>query len=89
MRDAAKQGQMLLVRCKLCHGSANYWAADLVRVVGPLHEVHVPPFPCSRCGTSEYVMVKWTIPPSSELSKLTVRRPVKQVSKWIWRNEKA
>jgi hypothetical protein len=89
MRDAAQQGQMLILHCELCKGSANYWAHDLVLVVGPLHIVHVPPFPCSRCGTCDYVSVNCTLPPASELAKITVRRPVKQVAKWIWRNEQA
>ena len=89
MRDAAESGQMLMVRCNLCHRTVNYWAYDLVKVVGPHHEVHVPPFQCSRCRTREYLDVKCTIPSASELATLTVRRPVKQIAKWIWRTEKA
>lgn len=75
--------------CGLCKVTATYWAHDLMRVVGPHHIVHTPPFACSRCGTMEFVNVKTTVPPTSELSKIIVRRPVKQVTKWIWRNEQA
>lgn len=89
MREAAASGQMLMVRCNLCHRSVNYWAHDLLTVLGPYHEVHVPPFPCSHCRTSEYLNVKCTLPPTSELGTLTVRRPIKQITKWVWRNEKA
>jgi len=89
LRDAAASGQMLMTRCGLCGRSANYWATDLVKVLGPLHEVHVPPFKCSRCGTRDYVDVKVTVPAASQLNTLTVRRPIRQITKWIWRNEGA
>ena len=89
MRHAAEGGQLIMVRCGLCHHRANYWAQDLVKVVGPTHEVHVPPFPCSRCKTRDYIDVKCTVPPATELDGLTVRRPVRKVTKWIWRDEKA
>lgn len=33
--------------------------------------------------------VRWTIPASSDIAaRLIVRRPVRQVMKWIWRDEK-
>jgi hypothetical protein len=89
MRDAAASGQMVMVRCGLCHRAVNFWAEDLVKVVGPSHEVHVPPFPCSHCRTSEYLNVSCTVPSASALATLTVRRPIKQITKWIWRTEKA
>ncbi|TDT74750.1 hypothetical protein BDE40_1466 [Litoreibacter halocynthiae] len=89
MRDAANLNQLLTVRCNLCRRSVNYWAHDLLKVVGPDHQLHVPPFPCSKCRTSEYLNVTYVIPLVSELENLTVRRPVKRIAKWIWRNEKA
>jgi len=80
---------MLTMRCGLCRRSVNYWASDLVKVVGPHHEVHVPPFPCSKCRTREYIRIEWRVPPASALNDLTVRRPVKQITKWIWADERA
>lgn len=81
---------LIEVSCNACRRRVNYWAADLVDVLGPDHEVHRPPFPCSKCRTIEYLNVRWHVPSSSELEAgLTVRRPVKQVVKWIWRNERA
>jgi len=35
MDHAASSGQMLVMLCKLCGLSTNYWADDLVKVVGP------------------------------------------------------
>jgi hypothetical protein len=89
MRDAAREDQLIGVRCNVCRRSVNYWANDLVKVVGPNHEVHVPPFPCSKCRTSEYLNVTCEVPSASKLQSLTVRRPVKKITKWIWRNERA
>ncbi|SDX41398.1 hypothetical protein SAMN04488001_3147 [Litoreibacter albidus] len=84
----ASLGMLITVRCPFCRRTVNFWAADLVQVLGPDHELHVPPFPCSRCKTRE-VDVTWCVPASSTLTDLTVRRPVRQVVKWVWRDEKA
>ena len=89
MKHAADSRQLLRITCKRCNQSVNYWAHDLVQVVGADHQVHVPPFPCSRCKTCEYLNVTWTVPNARELQALTVRRPVKQVVRWVWRDEKA
>jgi hypothetical protein len=89
LADAARDGMLISVTCLLCRRTVNYWAEDLVRVVGPMHQRHLPPFPCSRCRTAEHMAVRWCIPTSAEREKLMVRRPVKQVVKWVWRNERA
>ncbi|MCV2887029.1 hypothetical protein [Ruegeria aquimaris] len=79
---------LITVRCPMCRRTVNFWAADLIKVLGPDHELQNPPFPCSRCKNNE-VDVRWTIPAASDLERLTVRRPVRQIVKWIWRDEKA
>ena len=89
LADAARDGMLISVTCHLCRRTAHYWAEDLVRVVGPRHQRHLPPFMCSRCRTAEHMAVRWCIPTSAEREKLMVRRPVKQVVKWVWRNERA
>ena len=89
MKDAAESRQLLRIKCNLCRRSANYWAHDLVQVVGPRHEVHVPPFPCSHCNTSEFLQIELAVPSARELQSLTVRRPVRQVVRWLWRDERA
>ncbi|AVO36579.1 hypothetical protein [Pukyongiella litopenaei] len=78
---------LITVKCPGCRRRVNYWAADLVQVLGPEHQLHEPPFPCSRCRTRE-VDVSWSIPSPRDLQGLTVRRPVRQVVKWIWRDER-
>ena len=81
---------MMTMRCGLCHRTVRYWAADLVMVVGPGHQAHLAPFACGKCGTSEFVDVSWNLPGAAELAAgLTVRRPVRQIVKWIWRDERA
>lgn len=79
---------MITLRCNHCRRSVNYWAADLVQVVGD-HQVHIPPWPCGRCGTRDFLHVSWEVPTTTTLNGLTVRRPVSKIEKWIWRDEKA
>ncbi len=88
LAHAASNGMLITVCCPYCRRRVHFWAADLAKVLGPDHELHVPPFPCSRCRTRE-LDVKWCIPSAADLENLTVRRPVRQVVKWIWKDERA
>lgn len=88
--EKAASGLLMIMRCNLCGKVVRFWAADLVKVLGPHHQAHVPPFPCSRCRTRDYIDLRWTMPSATELAEgLTVRRPVRQVVRWKWRDEKA
>lgn len=79
---------LIVMRCTRCRRKVSYWAEDLVRVVGYWHEAHVPPWPCGRCRTREYMVMRWRIPSTSELqARIVVRRPVKQITKWVWQDE--
>ncbi|MCV2870379.1 hypothetical protein OEW28_17330 [Defluviimonas sp. WL0002] len=90
MEDAARDGLLVEVRCNACQRKVAYWAVDLRMVLGPDHPVHVAPFACSACRTRDFLDVRCRVPSVRELADgLTVRRPVKQVVKWIWRNERA
>ena len=91
LRDAASEGMLLTVRCNGCRRQVHYLAADLVQVLGWDHEAHVPPpWPCSRCRTSEYLSMRSWLPAASQMAEgITVRRPVGQVTRWKWRDEKA
>ena len=89
MSDAARSGLLMTVYCGGCRRTVHYWAVDLVQVVGAFHEAHVAPWPCSRCRSMEYMTMRGRIPAASELQGLTVRRPVRQIVKWIWRDEPA
>lgn len=52
--------------------------------VGQLMIVHAPPFPCSKCGRTDYIKVSLKIPETGDYGHLIVRRPagVKRVQKW-------
>lgn len=89
MGEAAADGMLITLRCNGCHRTMYFWAVDLVRVLGEHHQVHVPPWPCSRCKTAEFINVTWAVPSPEKLAGLTVRRPVRKVERWLWRNEKA
>ncbi|WP_299911611.1 hypothetical protein [uncultured Paracoccus sp.] len=77
--------------CNGCRRRVNYWAADLAQVIeDPFHEAHVPPWGCARCKTAEYMVMRWHVPSAEEMAKgLTVRRPVRKIEKWLWRDERA
>lgn len=91
IRDCARDGMLITMRCNACRRQMNYWAADLAQVIEDrFHEAHVPPWGCGRCRTKEYMVMRWRIPSAEELaSGLTVRRPVRKITKWVWRDEKA
>lgn len=82
LQDAANDGMVLELRCRLCRQRATFMALDLLRVCGPHHPVHVAPFSCGRCGTIDYVTVKTRVPSLEEYGRLPIRRPVRQVWKW-------
>lgn len=85
----AGEGMMIVMRCNGCRREVRYWASDLLLVLDFFHEAHVPPWPCSRCRTIEYMKMRWVLPSAADLQAgIVVRRPVQQVTKWIWRNEK-
>jgi hypothetical protein len=90
MADAARAGMLITLRCDLCRRTVHYWAADLVQVVGPMHRSRVPPWPCGKCKTSEFITLRCEVPSASKIAagEIVVRRPVKQVLKWIWRDER-
>jgi hypothetical protein len=87
MRDAAQDGMIITMRCALCRRTVHFWAADLLQVLGD-HQVHVPPWPCSRCRSIEHMAVSWSVPSAQMLAGLTVRRPVRKIEKWLWRDER-
>lgn len=89
MCDAARDGMLITLRCNGCRRTMHFWAVDLVRVVGEDHQLHLAPWPCSRCRTAEYISVSWTVPGAAMLAGLTVRRPVRKIERWLWRDEKA
>lgn len=85
---AVEHGMLLTMHCPYCRRTAHFWAKDLIQVLGPDHEMHRPPFSCSKCKTPD-IRVSWRIPAAAELQGLLVRRPVRKIERWIWRDEPA
>ncbi|MEO3414072.1 hypothetical protein AAFO92_05380 [Roseovarius sp. CAU 1744] len=82
LKDAARLCQVMTVRCNLCHRKTNFLASDLIKVVDPDLPAHQPPFPCSRCKTTEYINVRLRVPDATEIGKLPIRRPDRIIQKW-------
>ncbi len=88
IKDAADDGQLLVLKCNLCRRTTYFLAIDLLTIIDPKHPVHIPPFPCGRCKTREYVNVKIHHPNPGDYGQLPVRRPGKIVRIQKWRNVK-
>jgi hypothetical protein len=89
LADAAKDGLLLICRCTLCRGRVTrFLASDLVTLLDPRREADLPPFPCSRCGTAEYVRVKFHHPSAGDYGHLVVRRPAGIRRTQTWRSVK-
>ncbi len=82
--DAARDRQVVTIRCDGCRRSENFLAEDFALVFGPEQPAHVPPFACSRCGTRDYLDLALRVPSAEDCVTLRVRRPVKPVRRWIW-----
>lgn len=70
LADAAKDGQLLLVRCNMCKRSHHFLAADLLAFLNPKHPLHRPSFPCLYCRSTEYVSMKVHMPRAGAYSRL-------------------
>jgi hypothetical protein len=81
---AAKDGQLMLVRCNLCRRMVRYLASDLAAVLDPRRDAMHPPYPCSKCGDFRYVKVKLQLPQPGDYGHLVVRRPgpVRLIQTW-------
>ena len=82
--DAARDRQVVTIRCNRCRRSENFLAEDFALVFGPEQPVHIPPFACSRCRTRDYLDLALRVPSAEDCVTLRVRRPVKPVRRWIW-----
>jgi hypothetical protein len=89
LSEAAAAGMILTIKCDLCRRSVHFWAADLVKILGPHYPLSKPPWLCSQCRTADYLHVRYKVWTFDELRNVTVRRPVKKITKWVWRNERA
>lgn len=89
LRDVLEINMVFTYRCNSCRREVSFLAMDLVKVMGPEHQTHIPPFPCSKCKTREYISVGRRVPSAAELEAgVQVRRPVQRVTRWLWRTEK-
>lgn len=86
MRDAAKDGRLIICKCALCRRVVRFLAADLEETKDPGWDPHVPPFPCSKCKTTDYIFVEIKIPVPGDYGSLMVRRPGPVRKTQTWRN---
>jgi len=88
MCDAAKNGQLIKLRCNLCRRNVHFLAVDLVDIVGANFPALAVPFPCSKCQKSDYIDVRVYTPLQADYGRLAVRRPDRVVKVQTWRSVK-
>lgn len=62
-------------------------SSDLAQLLGEDADAYVPPFPCGRCGQTEFVNVKLRTPVDADVDKPIIRRLVRIDKVARWRNE--
>ena len=83
--DAARDRYLVAMKCSSCRRTAYFLASDLVGLMDPkLPARDVRPFPCSRCGTDEYMSTRLRSIEQGDWGSLEVRRPgpVRHVQTW-------
>lgn len=88
LRHAAEAHQLVVVKCKNCRRVARFLCEDLVRVLDPERDVTLPPFPCSRCRSSDRLHVEVISVGASDVGLMEVRRPGPVQRTQTWRTMK-
>ena len=85
LRQAADDGQLVIVRCGLCRRTTHFLATDLVTMFDPNRSAYEPAFGCSNCKRDDYISVKLRMPATGDYGDLLVRRPgpVKRIQTWV------
>lgn len=86
LRAAAEHGQLLVLRCNLCHRAVTFLASDLIRVLDPDRDALQPPFRCSSCGEIHFLRVTLRLPEAGDWGHLVIRRPGPIIHTQTWRN---
>lgn len=89
LSEAAAAGMIMTVKCDMCRRTVHFWASDLVQILGAHHPLSKPPWLCSKCKTADYMHVRCKVWSTNSLQGLIIRRPVRKVTRWIWRDEQA
>lgn len=87
LKHAAQDGQLISMRCNGCRRQVNYYATELVDILGPNWPIKHPPWPCSACRSKEWIEVRGIFPSQTDQGKFYVRRLVKIKRVPVWRNE--
>ena len=85
--DAARGKQLVLLRCNLCNRGVTLLAEDVIKIIDPKSPTHLPPLPCSKCGSSEYVDCRIERQRETDRGLLHVRRLVGFRQVPIWRDK--
>jgi len=84
LKDAARDGLLLEIRCHGCRRTHYFLASDMAALYGGDQPAWMPPMECSRCGTREMMRVNFRSPRDGDYGNLDIRRPgpVKHIQTW-------
>jgi hypothetical protein len=87
LNSATEQGHIVRVRCGACRRAANFLPEDLAAIYGGNSFALEPLFPCSKCGTTDFVRVTTYSPEIADFGRITLRRPGPKKVVQTWANE--
>lgn len=85
--SATRLGHIVRVRCGACRRTVYFLPEDLAAIFGGARYALDAPFPCSKCGTTEFVNVNTYYPELADFGRITLRRPGPKKVVQTWRNE--
>lgn len=88
LEDAANDGMIMTVRCNMCYQTTRFLAEDLAKILEPKSSANRAPFPCSKCGTQQYVVVTISSPRIGDYGHLPIKRPSSIRVTQLWRTVK-
>lgn len=88
LRDAASMGQVIEVKCFLCHRTIFYLASDLEQILPPTTIVWRLPFKCQQCRKADYLKIRVLLPDQRDYGTMIIRRPAGEKRVRLWRDEK-
>ncbi len=86
--DAAKDGQIIQIKCNLCRRHRNYLASDLAAIAPQGSPADTIPFTCSRCGTKQYMTARFISPEPSDYGQMIIRKLSGIISVATWKDKR-
>lgn len=85
LMDAARDGKLYIIKCKLCKKTMNFMARDLATIKDATIGALDLRFKCSKCDSGSYIEVDMRSPNPGDYGSLIIQRPAGQEVKQLWK----